>query len=155
MEVTYLWPPLAEGRYHAQVLAVPPAYLHGCVAAGRAIPFREWAQQPPPKVKFTGLTQNLQADPAVWLKIPIRALGSTQIMGQPCEFQVPVGGALCRPCAFLDPVRDPSLLRVPVAGCCARPKTRRWLPQPWAVKLFSCRPVYITSDSEYKANRTV
>jgi hypothetical protein len=40
------------------------------------------------KVKFTGLTQNPQVDPAVLLKLPIRALELTQILGQPCEFQV-------------------------------------------------------------------
>jgi hypothetical protein len=40
------------------------------------------------KVKLTGLTQNLQVDPAVRLKIPIRALELTQMPGQPCEFQV-------------------------------------------------------------------
>jgi hypothetical protein len=33
------------------------------------------------KVKFTGLTQNSQVDPA--------ALELTQILGQPCKFQVP------------------------------------------------------------------
>jgi hypothetical protein len=40
------------------------------------------------KVKFTGLTQHSQVDPAVKLKIPIRALELTQILGQPCKFQV-------------------------------------------------------------------
>ena len=40
------------------------------------------------KVKFTGLTQNSQVDPAVWLKIPIRALELAHILGQPCECQV-------------------------------------------------------------------
>ena len=41
------------------------------------------------KVKFTGLTQDSQLDPAaVGLKIPIRPLELTQILGQPCEFQV-------------------------------------------------------------------
>jgi hypothetical protein len=42
------------------------------------------------KVKFTGLTQNSQVDPAVCMKIPVRALELTQILGQPCEFQVKV-----------------------------------------------------------------
>ena len=41
------------------------------------------------KVTLTGLTQNSQVDPAVGLKIPIRALEWTHILGQPCEFQVP------------------------------------------------------------------
>jgi hypothetical protein len=45
-------------------------------------------------VQFTGLTQNLQVDPAVRLKIPISALELTQILGQPCEFQVVSGGAI-------------------------------------------------------------
>jgi hypothetical protein len=48
-----------------------------------------------PKVKFTlyrGLTQNLQVDPAVSLKIPLRTLEVTQILGQLCEFQVPGAG---------------------------------------------------------------
>jgi hypothetical protein len=40
------------------------------------------------KVELTGVTQNSQVDPAVWLKIHIRALELTQILGQPCEFQV-------------------------------------------------------------------
>ena len=40
------------------------------------------------KVKCTGLTQNSQVDLAVWLKIPIVALQLTQILGQPCGFQV-------------------------------------------------------------------
>ena len=40
------------------------------------------------KVKFTGLAQNSQVDPAVRLKISIKALELTQILGQPCEFQV-------------------------------------------------------------------
>jgi hypothetical protein len=39
-------------------------------------------------VKFTGVAQSSQVDPAVWLKIPVRALELTQILGQPCEFQV-------------------------------------------------------------------
>jgi hypothetical protein len=34
------------------------------------------------------LTQNPQVDPAVRLRIPKRALELTQILGQPCEFQV-------------------------------------------------------------------
>ena len=42
------------------------------------------------KVKFTGLTQNSQVDPAVGLKIPIRAFELTQILGQilgqSCQF---------------------------------------------------------------------
>jgi hypothetical protein len=38
------------------------------------------------KVKFTGLTQNSQVDPGVLLKIPIKALELSQILGQPCEF---------------------------------------------------------------------
>jgi hypothetical protein len=42
-----------------------------------------------PKVKSTGLTHKLQVDPAVYLKIPMRALELTQILGQPCEFQAP------------------------------------------------------------------
>jgi hypothetical protein len=37
------------------------------------------------KVKFTGLTQNLQVGPAVCIKPPMRALELTQILGQPCE----------------------------------------------------------------------
>ena len=44
------------------------------------------------KVQFTGLTQNSQVDPAVWLKTPISALELTQILGQPCAFQVEEGG---------------------------------------------------------------
>jgi hypothetical protein len=40
------------------------------------------------KVKSTGLTQNSQVDPAVLLKVNISALGLTQILGQPCGFQV-------------------------------------------------------------------
>ena len=47
----------------------------------------------PAKVKFTGLTQNSQVDPAVCLKIPITALELTQVLGQPCEFQVAPQGA--------------------------------------------------------------
>jgi hypothetical protein len=39
-------------------------------------------------LEFTGLTQNSQVGPAVWLKIPVRALELTQILGQPCTFQV-------------------------------------------------------------------
>ena len=39
-------------------------------------------------VEFTGFTKNFQVDPAVRLKIPIRALELTQIMGESCEFQV-------------------------------------------------------------------
>jgi hypothetical protein len=41
----------------------------------------------PLEVKFTGLTQNSQVDPAVRMKIPMKALELTQIMSQPCEFQ--------------------------------------------------------------------
>ena len=41
---------------------------------------------------------DLQDDPAILLKIPIRALELAQILGQPCEFQVRgTGGA--RPAA--------------------------------------------------------
>jgi hypothetical protein len=38
-----------------------------------------------------GRTQNSQVDPAVRLKIPVSALALTQILGQPCGFQVPGG----------------------------------------------------------------
>jgi hypothetical protein len=40
------------------------------------------------RVRFTGLAQNSQVGPAVLLKVPMRALDLTQILGQPCEFQV-------------------------------------------------------------------
>jgi hypothetical protein len=43
-----------------------------------------------PKVKFKGLIQNSLVYPAfLTKKIPIRALELTQILGRPCEFQVP------------------------------------------------------------------
>jgi hypothetical protein len=38
------------------------------------------------EVKFTGLTQHSQVDPAFRLKIPIRALALTQSLGQPWLF---------------------------------------------------------------------
>jgi hypothetical protein len=42
----------------------------------------------------TGLAQNSQVGPVVWLNIPIRALKPAQSLGQPCEFYV-------RPCGIL------------------------------------------------------
>jgi hypothetical protein len=45
------------------------------------------------KVKFTGLTQNSQVDPEICLKILIKALELTQILGQPCEFTFGLFGA--------------------------------------------------------------
>jgi hypothetical protein len=61
-----------------------------CIAApsGRAGSGGVRRCSPAVTVKLTGLSQNLQVDPAVCLKIPIRALELTQILGQPCEFQV-------------------------------------------------------------------
>jgi hypothetical protein len=44
------------------------------------------------EVKFTGLTQNSKVDPAVRLKILVRALELAQVLGQPCGFQVKVAG---------------------------------------------------------------
>jgi hypothetical protein len=56
------------------------------------------------RVKFTGLTQNLQVDLAVWLKIPIRAVIelTLQILGQPCGFQVSALGMLSLAAAHLN-----------------------------------------------------
>jgi hypothetical protein len=43
-------------------------------------------------IKSTGLAQKSQVYPVVWLKIPMRALELTQILGQPCGSQVQAGG---------------------------------------------------------------
>ena len=47
---------------------------------------REGAFMRKMQVKLTGSTHNARVGPAVWLKTPRRALESTQILGQPCEF---------------------------------------------------------------------
>ena len=57
---------------------VPPEVTAADLRAGR-----KWTAQVRGArvVKFTGLTQNLQVDPAVSLKIPMRALELTHILG--------------------------------------------------------------------------
>jgi hypothetical protein len=93
---------------------------------------------PPLKVKFTELTQTLQVDAAVFLKIPIRVLELAQILGQPCEFQVLAAAPLSAPNKHLSnakAVAKPKeksvewrIFRVPAAQ--AR-KTPSW-PRSWA-----------------------
>jgi hypothetical protein len=53
---------------------------------------RPVGRSPRDKVTFTELTQKLQLDPAVSLKIHIRALELAQILDRPYEFQVPLFG---------------------------------------------------------------
>jgi hypothetical protein len=65
------------------VLLPPSRYTSPLDAATAA-----WSLRGSRKVEFTDLIQNSQVDPAVRLKIPIRALEVTQILGQPCEVEV-------------------------------------------------------------------
>ena len=62
------------------VLLPPSRYTSPLDAATAA-----WSLRGSRKVEFTDLIQNSQVDPAVRLKIPIRALEVTQILGQLCE----------------------------------------------------------------------
>jgi hypothetical protein len=55
------------------------------------------------RVKFTGLTQNLQVDLAVWLNSITALIELTlQILGQPCGFQVSALGMLSLAAAHLN-----------------------------------------------------
>ena len=69
----------------ARLTRLGPAGASVASSAPRPAPSRSSSSS---KVKFTGLTQNSQVDPEFLLKTPIRALELTQILGQPCEFQV-------------------------------------------------------------------
>ena len=82
------------------------------------------------KVKSTGLTQNSQVDPAVWLKIPIRAVGLTQILGQPCEFQAGVGRRLAVGLRGVRVVRPGPARRLPAAARPAGGRRRERRRQP-------------------------
>ena len=92
------------------------------------------------KVQFTGLTQNSQVDTAVCLKIPIRPLELTQILGQPCEFQV--GGARLEDAAECAAVYSFVLARPGARG--AGPRPAGIAQGESAIKCkYSCDRVYL------------
>jgi hypothetical protein len=79
-------PPICYALRHAHPLLLAEA--ENVLPLGHKVPACARMQNLNKKVKFTGLTQNSQVDPAVRLRIIISALKWTQILGQPCEFQV-------------------------------------------------------------------
>ena len=77
------------------------------------------------KVKFTGVEPQsaVAIDPAVCLKIPVRALELAQILGQPCGFQVSLSCGRSRHVAFRRLLQTHSTMHLDLSGPLSRKRS--------------------------------